>query len=45
MARKEEPKVAEKLEKTEKAFPAKPPAPPVPVGVGTVKRKVIVRRK
>jgi hypothetical protein len=45
MARKEEPKAAEKLEKTEKAFPAKPPAPPVPVGVGTVKRKVIVRRK
>jgi cytoskeletal protein CcmA (bactofilin family) len=45
VARKEEPKAPEKLEKTEKAIPAKPPAPPVPVGVGTVKRKVIVRRK
>jgi cytoskeletal protein CcmA (bactofilin family) len=25
--------------------PSKPPAPPVPVGLGSVKRKVIVRRK
>ncbi|HET7754391.1 MAG TPA: polymer-forming cytoskeletal protein [Anaeromyxobacteraceae bacterium] len=30
----------------ERSFPpSKPPAPPVPVGLGAVKRKVIVRRK
>jgi cytoskeletal protein CcmA (bactofilin family) len=36
---------AEKTERAEKPAPAKPPAPPVPVGVGSVKRKVVVRRK
>ncbi len=45
VARREEPKV-EKVERTaDKAIPAKPPAPPIPVGMGAVKRKVIVRRK
>jgi cytoskeletal protein CcmA (bactofilin family) len=36
----------ESTEEEERTFPpAKPPAPPVPVGLGAVKRKVIVRRK
>lgn len=33
------------LEEEERLPPSKPPAPPVPVGIGAVKRKVIVRRK
>jgi cytoskeletal protein CcmA (bactofilin family) len=36
----------EGAEEEERTFPpSKPPAPPVPVGLGAVKRKVIVRRK
>lgn len=36
----------EALDEEERGLPpSKPPAPPVPVGLGAVKRKVIVRRK
>jgi len=35
----------EKPRAEEKAAPAKPPAPPAAVGIGAVKRKVVVRRK
>jgi cytoskeletal protein CcmA (bactofilin family) len=35
----------EKPRAEEKTAPAKPPAPPAAVGIGAVKRKVVVRRK
>jgi cytoskeletal protein CcmA (bactofilin family) len=35
----------EEAEEERSAPPSKPPAPPVPVALGSVKRKVIVRRK
>jgi cytoskeletal protein CcmA (bactofilin family) len=44
-AEKAAPKKDEKARTEEKAAPQKPPGPPEALGVGAVKRKVVVRRK